>query len=217
MLSHDPKWLQFLSRRMRWLGVPHIAIIFVTLQVFGFLLIMSDPAWYGRLCLFPDLVLQGQPWRLLTFLSIPVSNSPIWMFFACWFSYSIINSIEAEWGEFKTTLYILVSVLVTILFSFATGYPVTQVTDFTSTLFLAAAALFPETEINLYMVIPVKMKYMGWLTLAYLAFRLITGDWGSKLFLLAIYSNYFLFFGPSLIWQIKDWKRRRDYRSQWRK
>jgi hypothetical protein len=214
--NSDPKWLRFLERKMEWLGVPHISIIFVTLQVFGFLLVFSDPAWFLRLALLPDLAFHGEPWRLVTFLSLPVSMSPLWIIFALLFLYSIINSIEAEWGAFKTTFYILVSVVLTIIFSFVFDYPVTDVSDFSSTLFLAAASLFPEQEINLYFVLAVKMKYLAWLSLAYFAYKLFHGDWQDKLFLITIYSNYFIFFGPSLIFQFRDWKRRRDFRAKWR-
>ena len=81
MQGTDPKWLQFLSRRMAWLAVPNIAIILVTLQVLGFLMILSNPAWMSTLALFPDRAIHGEPWRFLTFLSLPVSNNIIWFAF----------------------------------------------------------------------------------------------------------------------------------------
>ena len=217
MNGTDPRWLQFLSKRMQWLAVPHISIILITLQVLGFLLIISNPAWINTLALFPEQALHGEPWRFLTFLSLPVSSSPIWFIFAMMFMYSILSSIESEWGAFKTTFYILVSVVLTILFSISFGYPVLQTSDFSSTLFLAAAALFPEHEINLYMVFPVKMKHLGWLSLAFLGYRLFQGEWLDRFFLLTIYSNYLLFFGPALLYRLQQWKRRRDYRSNFRR
>jgi len=38
------------------------------------------------------------------------------MVFALYFLYFIVNGIEEEWGEFRTTLYVLVAVLLTIAF-----------------------------------------------------------------------------------------------------
>jgi len=201
---------------MAWLAVPHISIILITLQVLGFLMIMSNPAWMSTLALFPEQAMHGEPWRLLTFLSLPVSNNLIWFVFAQMFLYSILTSIEAEWGAFKTTFYILVSVVLTIVFSLSFAYPVLETTDFSSTLFLAAAALFPDHEIRLYMIFPVKMKHLGWLSLAFLAYRLFQGDWMDRFFLLTIYSNYLLFFGPALLYRIRQWKRRRDYKANFR-
>ncbi len=217
MNHSDPKWLSFLSKKIPWLGIPHISIILITLQVFGFFLILSSPGWMNTLALLPGRALHGELWRWITFLSIPVSYSPIWFIFALFFMYSILNSIESLWGDFKTTFYILVSVILTIVFSSVTGYPVTQTTDFNSTLFLAAAALFPENEIQLYMVFPVKLKYLGWLTLAFLGYRFLQGEWIDRLFLLTIYSNYLLFFGPTLLQRLKQWKRRKDYQKSFRR
>jgi len=202
---------------MDWLAVPHISIILVTLQVLGFLLVLTNPIWMSTLALFPERALHGEWWRFITFLSLPVSTSPIWFIFGAMFMYSILNSIESEWGAFKTTFYVLVSVVLTILFSLVFDYPVIQMSDFSSTLFLAAAALFPEFEIQLYMVFPVKMKWLGWLSLAFLGYRLMQGEWMDRFFLLTIYSNYLLFFGPTLLYRIREWKRRRDYRSNFRR
>jgi hypothetical protein len=211
----NPKWLRTLERRMRWLAVPNIAVIFVTLQALGFFSVTMDPVWYSRLALIPELVLeQGQLWRLVTFLALPLSSSLLGIALALWFLYFVINLIEGEWGDFKTTLYFLVSIAVTIVFSLVTGYPVGSVQDFSSTLFLAAAALFPEMEIRLYFAIPVKLKWLGWLTLGFFVYRLLQTDWFGRLYLIAIYSNYLLFFGPALLDRFRQWRRRREFRSR---
>ena len=215
--GQDPKWLQKLARHLRWLAVPNIAIIFITLQVLGFFSVSTDPVWYERLALLPGSVLyEGQIWRLITWLALPLASGLLFMIFALWFLYFVINLIESEWGEFKTTLYFLVSILVTIAFSFITGYAVTSAQDFSSSLFLAAAALFPDLEIRLYFAIPVKLKYLGWLTLALVAWKFITVSWIGKFYLLAIYSGYLLFFGPALFDRFKQWKRRRAYKGKLR-
>ncbi len=212
----DPAWLRSLSRHIGWIAIPNLAVIFVTLQVLGFLMVFSDPIWIPRLALLPDRVLQGEVWRLVTFLALPLSLSPLWMLFTLMFLYFILNSIESEWGEFKTTFYVLVSVVLTICFSLVFGYPVTKASDFVSTLFLATAALYPEQEIRVYFFIPVKMKFLGWIALAFLALRLFQGSWLDRAFLLAIYSNYFLFFGPTLLWRLREGRRRRAFKANWR-
>ena len=212
--GQTPAWLRFLERRCSWLAIPNIAVLFVTLQGLGYLMVMSDPIWVERLALFPDRVLQGEFWRLVTFLALPVSLSPLWVLFALWFLYFILQSIEATWGAFKTTFYILFSILVTIAYSFAFQYPITQVTDFESTLFLAAAALFPESQISLFMILPVKMKWLAWLTLALLLIRLFQADWIERGYILAIYSSYLLFFGPAALERIKQFIRRERFRRK---
>jgi len=214
--AHDPNWLRFLSRRMQWLAIPNIAAVFVGLQVLGFFFVYSNPAGIEHLALVPSLVYKGEIWRLVSFLAIPLSMSPLWMIFALWFQYFVLNSIEAQWGDFKTTLYVLTSLVLTIIFSMVFGYPITGISNFTSTLFLAASALFPEFEIQIYFFIPVKMKYLGWLALGFFVLRLLQGSWMDRFFLITIYSNYLIFFGPTLLYRIKEWKRRRDYRAKWK-
>jgi membrane associated rhomboid family serine protease len=201
---------------MQWLAIPNIAILFVTLQALGFLMVMSDPIWVGRLALIPELVLQGEYWRLITFLALPLAMSPIWVLFALLFIYFILNTIEREWGAFKTTLYVLTSILLTIAVSFIFSYPITQVSDFESTLFLAVATLFPEMEIRVYFFIPVKMKWLAWLSLAFLGLKLFQTDWIGRIYLIAIYSNYLIFFGPALLANIKNWIRRENYKRKLR-
>lgn len=215
-MQTSPRWLLVLERRLDWLAIPNIAVLFVTLQGLGFLMVMSDPMWIDRLALIPSAVLAGEYWRLITFLALPLSLSPIWVLFTLWFVYFILSAIESVWGSFRTTFYVLVSILVTIAASFALGMPVTSVVDFESTLFLAAAALFPEMEIRLFFALPVKMKWLGWLSLGFLALRMIQGMWFERIFLLAIYSNYLLFFGPALIDRIKHAIRRYNFRRKMR-
>lgn len=214
--TQDPRWLKFVSKYLSWIALPGISLIFVTVQVLGFFLVMTDAVWMERLALIPGLALHGEPWRVITFLALPMTMSPIWIIFSLFFLYSILNSIEAEWGAFKTTFYVLVSIVLTILFSLVTGHPVIQVSDFVSSLFLAAAALFPNQEIRVYLAFPVKMKFLGWLTLGFVVFRLFQGSGMERLFLLTIYSNYLLFFGPSLVAAIRQWKRQRDYRKNFK-
>ena len=55
---------------------------------------------------------------LVTFLALPLSLSPIWAIFVLGFIYFTLNSIESRWGSFRTTLYVLISILFTIAFSF---------------------------------------------------------------------------------------------------
>jgi hypothetical protein len=198
---------------MGWLGVPGLALLLVTLQGLGFLLVMMDPVWQFRLALDPQSVAHGEYWRLITFLALPLSTSPIWVIFTLWFLYFIVNTIEAEWGEFRTTFYVLISVLLMIGFSFAFDYPIMQIAGFESTLFLAAAALFPETEILLFFF-PVKMKWMAAFTGAMVIWHVATGSWLDRLYLLALYGNYVLFFGPAYLSRVKQAYRRWDYKNK---
>jgi membrane associated rhomboid family serine protease len=206
-----------LAKYFQWLAIPNIAILIVTLQAAGFILVSSDPAWVGRLALIPSQVLLGEYWRLVTFLSLPLSLSPIWVIFVLWFLYFILNAIEQVWGALKTTLYVLTSVVITVAFSFAAHYPVIQISHFESSLFLAAAALFPNMEVRLFFAVPVKLKWLAWLSIAFVGLELWKGTWLDRAFILAIYSNAILFFGPALLDRARQVHRKRRFQSQMRR
>lgn len=214
--GRNPRWLTFLERKMGWLAVPNLAILLVTLQGLGFLMVALDPIWVGRLALIPERVAAGEYHRLLTFLSLPFTHSPFWLIFVLWFLYFIVNTIENEWGAFKTTLYVLISWWVTIAFSFAFNYAILDIRHFESTLFLAAAALYPEMEVRLFFAIPAKIKWLAWLTLAFVALEFVRGSWLDRFFLLAIYSNCLIFFGPALLGRVHQSIRRARFRRKMR-
>jgi hypothetical protein len=215
-----PRWLNDLERRMPWLGIPNLAMFLVGAQAVGFLLILYQPDAGTLLTLDPSMVLKGELWRLVTFLAVPMSGSVLWMVFVLWFLYFIVNGVEEEWGSFKATFYVLVCVLLTVGFAFAlyllTGevLVVNYVSYLESTLFLAAAAIAPEYQILLFLVIPVKMKWLAWMAVAFIVYQFITDNWLMRLYLLTIYANYLLFFGPYHYWQVKQWLRRRQFAQQ---
>lgn len=214
--SQTPKWIRVLERKINWLAIPNIAIILVTLQAIGFLFALIDPVWISRLALIPEAVKAGEFWRLITFLALPLSMSPIWVFFSLWFLYFIVNMIEEVWGAFQTTFYVLISILLLILFSFLFNYPITQISGFESTLFLAAASLFPEMQVQLFLVIPVKIKWLAWITMGIVLYHFLAGSMLNRLYLIVIYLNYLLFFGPAIIERIRQKRKQIEFQRKMR-
>jgi hypothetical protein len=214
LYGQTPKWIDWLDRRMPGFGIPNLALYLCGAQACGFLLLLANPGAILLLILDPSLVLRGEVWRLVTFLAVPPTLSPIWMVFALYFLYFIINGIEEEWGEFRTTLYVLVAVLLTIAFSFAFQMRIYSTTKLASTLFLAAATIAPEYQILLFFVLPVKMKWLAWLSVAYIVFVLITGSWLGRLYLLTMYANYLLFFGPYFAGRLRAFYRRKKFQQE---
>jgi hypothetical protein len=211
LYGQTPRWIDRLERLMPGLGIPNLALYLVGAQIFGFFVVAFDPRNLLLLALVPQFVLKGELWRLVTFLAMPLSLSPLWMVFVLWFLYFIINGIEQEWGEFRATLYVLVAVLLTIAYSFVFNIPITSIVAMQSTLFFAAATIAPEYQILLFLVIPVKMKWLAWVSVAYIVWALIVGAWLERLYLLVMYANYLLFFGPYFAGRLKAFQRRRKF------
>jgi hypothetical protein len=76
----------------------------VILQVAGYFFVRGRPDFADRLVLDPAAVLDGELWRLVTFIAIPLSDSFL-MFFILWFLYYIFKTLRSEWGDFKFSLY----------------------------------------------------------------------------------------------------------------
>lgn len=214
LYGQTPKWIDWLDRRMPGFGIPNLALYLIGAQACGFLLLLANPNAILLLILDPSLVLKGEVWRLVTFLAVPLTSDLLWMVFALYFLYFIVNGIEAEWGEFRTTLYVLVAILLTIVFSFTFQTPIYSTTKLGSTLFLAAATIAPEYQILLFFVIPVKMKWLAWLSVAYIVYSLIVGSMLSRLYLLTMYANYLLFFGPYFVGRLRAFYRRKKFQQE---
>lgn len=211
LYGQTPKWIDRLERLVPGLGIPNLALYLIGAQAAGFFAVLADRRTYSLLILDPDLVLKGELWRLITFLAVPLSLSALWMVFVLWFLYFIINGIEQEWGEFRTTLYVLVAVVLAIVFSFTFSMRIYGPAELESTLFLAAATIAPEYQILLFLVIPVKMKWLAWLSVAFIIWALIVSTWLGRLYLLVMYANYLLFFGPYFAGRLKAYQRRKKF------
>jgi hypothetical protein len=212
--GQTPKWIDRLERLMPGLGIPNLALYLVGAQGLGFFIVLANQRALSLLILDPYLVLHGELWRLITFLAVPLTLSPLWMVFALWFLYFIINGIEQEWGEFRTTLYVLVAVALTIAFSFVFGCRIGSIIELQSTVFLAAATIAPEFQILLFFILPVKMKWLAWLSVAFIIWSLIFNSWLGRLYLLVMYANYLLFFGPYFVGRFKAFRRRRKFQHE---
>jgi hypothetical protein len=213
LYGQTPKWIDWLDRRLPGFGIPNLALYLVGAQACGFLLTLAEPRAYQLLELDPSLVLKGEVWRLITFLAEPVASGALWMAFALYFLYFIVNGLEEAWGEFRTTLYVLVGVLFTIAFAFVFHVRIDSSVELGTTLFLAAATVAPDFQILLFFVLPVKMKWLAWLTVAYIAYALMVGFWLDRLYLLAVYANYPLFFGPYFAGRVKASYRRKKFQQ----
>jgi len=214
LYGQTPKWIDWLDRRMPGFGIPNLALYLVGLQMCGFFLTLANPKAFGLLILDPHMVLRGEVWRLVTFLAVPVAGDALWMVFALYFLYFIVGGIEEEWGEFRTTLYVLVAILLTIAFSFIFRVPIFSSDKLASTLFLAAATIAPEHQILIFFVLPVKMKWLAWLSVAFIIFTLIFGSMLSRLYLVTMYTNYLLFFGPYFTGRLKAFYRRKKFQQE---
>ena len=70
---------------------------------------------YSLITLTRTGLMRGQIWRLVTFVFVPPSSSPIFILFALYFYYMIGVGLENQWGKVKFNLYYLVGMLGSII------------------------------------------------------------------------------------------------------
>lgn len=159
-----------------------------------------------RLELIPELVLKGEVWRLVTYIFIPSSTSIIWIIFVLYLSYMIGSGLEHEWGSFKFNVYYFIGMIGTTIAAFLSGAGGTGY-YLNLSLFLAFAYIFPNFEILLFFILPVKMKYLGWLDAIMLGYYFVMGGLSEKLAIIAALLNFILFFGRDIVYYLKNNKR----------
>jgi len=206
--------LDRLDKKYRRYAVPNMTLYLIMGQVLFFVFVLSGRFIMDRVVLIPDLVMAGQWWRLITFLFIPPITNPIFAFFAWYMFYLMGGALENHWGAFRYNMFLLIGYLVTVGVSFIMPfYPATNV-FIGGSVFLAFAFLFPDFQIFIFFIIPVKIKWLALLTWIGYAYEVLTGSWPTRLLVLASISNFLLFFGNDIIWRIKSGKRKMSTQTQ---
>ncbi|MEI8258642.1 MAG: rhomboid family intramembrane serine protease [Deltaproteobacteria bacterium] len=181
----------------------------VGVQAVVFLLEMTRPGFMQMLVLDRTLVMHGQVWRLITYLFIPPSRSLIWVIFALYWLHLIGTSLEDQWGSFRYLAYWAIGMLLTTVVAFAFDVPASNVYLLMS-LFLAFATMFPEYEIRVFLIIPVRVKWLAMLDGAMLLWMVATADGLGRLVPVIAVGNYLLFFSGTLVGLV----RRGAFRAQ---
>lgn len=198
------KWISRWERRYRKYAIKNLIFYIIALNALFFIIDLVAPAanFLDLLVLYPDRVLQGELWRLLTYIFIPPTTSPLWIIFILYFYYMVGSGLEQAWGAFRFNLYYLIGMVGTTAAAFISGAGHTGV-YLNLSLFLAFAFLYPDFQILLFFILPLKVKYLAWLNWALLAWTVITAGVPGKIAAVAAVVNYFIFFGPDLYRKLK--------------
>ena len=208
-------WLNKLERRYGRFGIPNLTNILVGGQI----LVLAIELFVDRTVTFwlglsRTLLLQGQVWRALSFVFIPFSGGSILsVVLGIYFTWFIGTALEQEWGDFRYTVYLLSGVLGTVLACLLTG--VTASTYCLSlSLLLAFSMLYPEVQVLLFFVIPLRVKYLGIVAAVLWVLSFLGAPLGQKLSLLLSMANVWLFFGPMAYRSIRAWVRREQWKRK---
>lgn len=206
-------WLSRLQRRFgRWC-IPHLTEILMGGQalVWG-ILMFAYAGILPLLSLTRTGLAQGQLWRLVTFVFLPMDSSVLFFLLGLYFLWFVGGALQAAWGEFRYNLYFLTGMLGCILAALLTG-SCPSIWLYQS-LFLAFAALYPNHTLLLFFVLPIPAKWLGWLTALEMLVFFVRGGLAVKGQIALSLLGFFLFFGPKLLGEARAWVRRERWRRK---
>lgn len=203
------KFIDKLERKFGRFGIPNLTIYMIVCYVIGYALMIVNPGILNWLSLEPAYILRGQVWRLVTWVLYPPSTSGVlWFAIAVlFFYYPIGTSLERTIGTFKYTLYILSGVIFTILGAFILYFllggnvlvgNVFSTYYISLSTFLAYAMCYPDMQVLLMFIIPVKMKWMAIFYVVIIAYEMIqdivAGRWYLVIPIVASLLNFIIFY-----------------------
>jgi membrane associated rhomboid family serine protease len=201
---------RFCSRHPRF-GIPNLMLTIVIGNAIVFLLYMLtgyDASKISFLSFNLNSLLHGEIWRLVTYIFVPSSSNLFFMLIALYFYYWIGSTLERQWGQAKFNLYyfsgVLLTVLGAVIASLISGYNVTVAgTEYVNlSMFFAFAMLFPNTQVLLFFIIPIKMKWLAILDGVFFAWQIVgalaAGSLGGALMPVVALLNFLVFIYPEL-------------------
>ena len=210
-------WIDKMERKFRGRGIPNLTVYVIICYVVGYLLSYMNPSMLSMMSLDVSKILQGQIWRLVTWIIYPPSTGNFFLFVISilFFYYPVGTSLERTWGSFRYTLYIfsglLFTVIAAVLLHVFTGGYVTMngimyslggsifTTYYISlSIFLAYAVTYPDLELLLMFVIPIKMKWMAFIYGLFIAWDIVSylraGLWVGVVPIVASLLNFVIFY-----------------------
>lgn len=209
------QWMDRLEEKYRRYAISNLMMYVVVSMAAVFVLDMLMPVNLSSYLIFNKAaILRGQVWRLVTFMFLPPNSSIFWILFSLYFYWMIGSSLENQWGSFKFNMYYLFGMIGSILSGMITGYATNSYLNLS--LFLAFALLYPNVEVYVFFVLPVKVKYLAWIDAAGLLLSFVMGTMHTRIALVMALLNLLLFFGGDMIQRIKSAYRRYKWKQSFR-
>ena len=224
-------FLNNLERKIGKHAIPGLMKYMVGCYVIGYILQYMFPQAIAYLTLEPYMIIHNlQIWRIISWVLIAPGGGSFIIFAIIMiiFYYQIGTALERTWGTFRFNVFIFGGIILTIIASFilyfvsGQGYLMLYGGYFTTyylnlSIFLAFAVTYPNEQVLVYFLIPVRMK---WLAIVYIILAVVGAVSGGVVSIVAIVAslvNLLLFFlQTGMLKQIspKEMKRRADFKRK---
>ncbi len=192
-------FLDNMERKYGRYAIHNLPFIIVGLYALGYVISLVMPQLLYFLTLRPDLILRGQVWRLISWVLVPPSQFSLFTVIMLYFYFSLGRTLEYTWGAFRFNVYIISGVVFTVigafllyLFGGVIGYFSTYYINMS--IFLAFALTYPDMQVLLYFLIPIKMKWMGAVYGFFIILSMMQGGWADRVAIVMSLLNFVIFF-----------------------
>lgn len=225
--------LNKMERKIGRYAISNLSLYIIIAYAIGYILSLTGTLDFLRLN--PYEILQGQVWRVVTWIIVPPSSLGIFTIIMLFFYYSLGNNLERTWGTFRYNVYIFGGMLFTLLgafllyviyaiilkqpgdyvgliigYSFSTYY-------INMSIFLAFAAMYPNMSVMLYFIIPIKMKWMALVYAFFILLQAIQGSFATRVAIFMSLLNFIIFFFGTRNYKSispKEFKRKAEFHRQ---
>lgn len=204
-------WLNKLERKFGRYAIPNLIIWLIGAYTIGFMFYKVNPGILDMLVLSPYHILHGQIWRLVTWIFMPTDTNLVFLLIMALFYYQLGTTLERNWGTFRFNVYIFSGMLFTVLgafilygimyfinggvtpemlfigYGFSTNY-------INMSIFLAFALTYPEMQVLLMFIIPIKMKWMAVVYGILTVLQFFESSWAGKISIFMSLLNFIIFF-----------------------
>lgn len=226
-MSH---WLDKLERKIGRYAIPNLMNYLIVLYVIGFAVFTVNPLFYVRyLSLDPAMILQGQVWRIITFVMVPPSTNLILCVILLYVYYMLGRQMEGILGTFRFNVFIFQGIILHVLGSLLVyvatrgSYRLGPDTQYLIlSMFFLFAFMFQDAQFLLYFAIPIKGKWMAVIDAFYFAYAIVqgflpNGSYAITLGAFVSLLNVWLFFlsnSGSNPYSRKERKRKKEYQKK---
>lgn len=225
----------FLDKMERKIGrhpIHNLMRYIVACYVIGYVLRYAFPQTIQYITLEPYYILHGQIWRIVSWLLIPPGTGIIWAVIMIIFYYQLGTMLERTWGSFRFNVYVFGGMIFTVIGAFllyfimggnillnTTSAGMISTYYINMSIFLAFAVCYPEEQVMLYFLIPVKMKWLAIFYVVVEVYEIVVSPWPARVSIIMALLNFLIFYlmtrrSRGRSFSPKEFKRRSEYKKQ---
>lgn len=206
-------WLNKLERKLGRFAISNLMIYLIAAYCVGFVLYKVAPGILSYLVLSPYHILHGQIWRLVTWIFMPTDSNILFLMIMAMFYYQLGTALERTWGTFRFNVYIFGGMIFTVIgafilyviFYFIYGSGMAETASYAiasgistnyinMSIFLAFAVMYPNMQVMLYFIIPIRMKWMALVYGVLTLYDFIVSNWAGRIAIFMAMLNFIIFF-----------------------